>query len=60
MAEARTWARDQPGSSTFRLAAASATLTKEIPTFILTTGSDRVSKVTKAPQAVPEHVELPG
>ena len=39
---------------------ASRTLTKDTPTFIRTTGSRLVSKVTKAPQAGPEQAVLPG
>ena len=55
-----TWPRDHPGSSTRRLSAALATLTKEMPTFIVTTGSCSVSKVTKAPHALDRHEVTPG
>ena len=53
-------AEGPPGSSTRRLSAALATLTKEMPTFIRTTGSCSVSKVTKAPHALPRHDVVPG
>ena len=61
----RCWAadstllRDHPGSSASRFPVASAPLTKEMPTFIMTTRSFSVSKETKAPHTVPAQALLP-
>ena len=49
-----------PGLRCSGCAAALATLTKEMPTFMSTTRLLSVSKVTKAPQAAPWHDVLPG
>ncbi len=54
--------RSHPGSSALRLAAASAVLTYDTPTFMVTERTWVVSKVTHAPHAVvykPEQVDDP-